>query len=225
MTSVGAAKSQENGVDVVCQNPLCLLVFKAKNPERLYCSKRCRLLHKPLREKRQAECHPERPHKCHGLCAACYIKRLRENPEFRERTKAYAREYMRDRRETEPDRVKELKRESYYRNAGEILQRNKAKRRARPWLGRTQEHPISEQACEQMFAEQGEACDTCRRPLALDAKSVKGRPHIDHDHETGSIRAILCGPCNTALGLVNDSPEILRRMADYLEIHKARHIA
>lgn len=219
-------RAQEHGVDVVCQNPACLLVFKAMDPERLYCSKRCRLLHKPLREKRQADCHPERPHKCKGLCATCYqaLKRA-SKPGLKDRERDYAREYMRNRRETEPERVREIRNGHYHRNAVEINAKVKTIHRARPWLGRSRTHPLTEAECEQMFAEQGEACDTCRRPLALDAQSVKDRPHIDHDHETGLVRAILCGPCNTALGLVKDTPEILRRMADYLEIHKARRSA
>lgn len=41
--------------------------------------------------------------------------------------------------------------------------------------------------------------------------------HIDHNHETGKIRGLLCHKCNTALGLANDDPTILRKLVDYLE--------
>lgn len=40
--------------------------------------------------------------------------------------------------------------------------------------------------------------------------------HVDHDHLTGRVRAILCHPCNVTLGNVNDDPETLLSMAAYL---------
>jgi hypothetical protein len=42
---------------------------------------------------------------------------------------------------------------------------------------------------------------------------------IDHNHKTGLMRGLLCYKHNTALGLFQDNPILLRRAADYLESH------
>jgi hypothetical protein len=40
---------------------------------------------------------------------------------------------------------------------------------------------------------------------------------IDHDHLTGRVRGLLCDRCNRVLGRMDDSPELLRKAAMYLE--------
>jgi hypothetical protein len=48
-------------------------------------------------------------------------------------------------------------------------------------------------------------------------KDKARRLAIDHCHKTGIIRGLLCYRCNTTLGKVEDTPELLRNMAAYLE--------
>lgn len=65
-----------------------------------------------------------------------------------------------------------------------------------------------------MLAEQGGVCAICERAYP------GGRWdewHVDHCHETGAIRGILCNDCNAGLGILGDDPVRLRRAADYLE--------
>lgn len=48
------------------------------------------------------------------------------------------------------------------------------------------------------------------------------RIHVDHDHATGQIRGLLCFGCNSILGLVKDSPDILQRAIGYLRRAKLK---
>jgi len=43
---------------------------------------------------------------------------------------------------------------------------------------------------------------------------------VDHDHDTGLIRGLLCGNCNTAIGKLGDNIEGLMKALNYLEKHE-----
>lgn len=43
---------------------------------------------------------------------------------------------------------------------------------------------------------------------------------VDHCHQTGKIRALLCAKCNTGLGAFKDNTELLQKAIDYLNYYK-----
>lgn len=59
----------------------------------------------------------------------------------------------------------------------------------------------------EQLAALGDSCHLCGAPAK----------NIDHCHDTGKVRGLLCTQCNTALGLFKDDPALLRRAADYVE--------
>lgn len=72
-----------------------------------------------------------------------------------------------------------------------------------------------------MLKAQNYVCMICGEAERItNGKSGKIRDMaIDHCHATGRIRALLCSPCNTAIGLFKDDPATLRKAAEYLERH------
>lgn len=43
-----------------------------------------------------------------------------------------------------------------------------------------------------------------------------GRLCVDHDHKTGKVRGVLCTRCNTALGSLQDSEDLILKLAAYI---------
>ena len=82
---------------------------------------------------------------------------------------------------------------------------------------RVRRYGVSPQRFEEMLAEQGGVCGICE----TDDWGPHG-PNLDHDHETGEPRGILCWGCNTMLGAAGDNPATLRRAAAYIEEHDGR---
>lgn len=67
---------------------------------------------------------------------------------------------------------------------------------------------LTEAERDEMVASQMGLCVIC-----LDAPAA----HVDHCHETGRVRGVLCFNCNSAIGKLGDDPDAVRRAAAYLE--------
>ena len=80
---------------------------------------------------------------------------------------------------------------------------------------------LSQEDFEGMLERQGGLCDICGTPLRNPFNSSIGeRQAVDHCHESGNVRAILCMACNSGLGHFKDSPVILEKAIKYLNEHK-----
>lgn len=76
----------------------------------------------------------------------------------------------------------------------------------------------------ELEARQEGKCACCRQP---ETGMYRGhgllKPKklcVDHCHETGRVRGLLCCNCNTALGLLQEDPERVRMLAEYLEFNE-----
>jgi hypothetical protein len=65
---------------------------------------------------------------------------------------------------------------------------------------------------------QNNQCAICSVDLVFD-KNCKERAVLDHDHDTGENRGVLCNACNTGVGLLKDSAVVLTKAASYLTKH------
>lgn len=68
-----------------------------------------------------------------------------------------------------------------------------------------------------MKASQGDACLICREKFQEERDRGAGTAHVDHCHDTGTVRGILCHNCNVGLGAFLDRPDLLRAAATYIE--------
>jgi Recombination endonuclease VII len=123
------------------------------------------------------------------------------------------REYNREYSTTHPDQMREYKRKYYAANRDAILLRRRERSKTKPGAERERHlfrrYGLTPNAWDTMFDGQGQRCAICR--------GESRRWDTDHDHNTGEVRGILCGPCNRAIGLLKDSPEVVTRAAEYLK--------
>lgn len=71
-----------------------------------------------------------------------------------------------------------------------------------------------------MFRTQRGLCAVCGNPETIIDKKT-GLPillSVDHHHETGQVRALLCRGCNTAFGLLKEDPDRIYALLHYAEV-------
>lgn len=167
-------------------------------------------------------------------CPRCDVNKENEefstNPSRRDKLNCYcrpcAREYGRDiasrRRITHPDYQPEYNKRYYSENrdkvnaqnrkwaAGSVGQRSNFITRLR------REYSLSVEDFAWLLHGQGFKCGGCMDPLDVTAK--RGI-HVDHCHDSGLVRGLLCAACNKSLGAMRDDETRLLGLAAYARKH------
>jgi hypothetical protein len=76
---------------------------------------------------------------------------------------------------------------------------------------------ITQQDYDVMLAEQNNQCAICKT-TEPGGRHASNYFVVDHCHNTGKVRKLLCHHCNTALGLVGDNIDTLQKMIQYLNV-------
>lgn len=133
-------------------------------------------------------------------CKACKVQRARTWQQAnRERRNAWATEYGK--------RPEVRQRIATYQRRYNAENYDADRQRARTFL---RKYGLTVADYDAMMLKQDGRCATCRQAAPL---------HVDHDHNTGRVRGLLCKGCNVALGMVRDDQDTLRSLIGYLDTH------
>ncbi len=100
----------------------------------------------------------------------------------------------------------------------------KAKQRRHSRISNYKKYGLTEEGFLQLFSEQDGKCAVCGLEFTTkynpDADnrtlSKEGKPHIDHCHDSGDVRGLLCSNCNVGLGNFKDDLQRLQSAIQYL---------
>lgn len=121
-----------------------------------------------------------------------------------------------------PEAAREAQRENNrrYRQAHPDLLRERSKAsydfRDQKNRGLKRKYGITLVEFEAMTIAQEGRCAICHEEPGMPPRGTSPTLYVDHDHDTGSVRGLLCHDCNRALGGFKDDPVRLRAAADYL---------
>jgi hypothetical protein len=71
-----------------------------------------------------------------------------------------------------------------------------------------QRYGVDEKVYNCLMEEQNNCCAICKQDETL---------IVDHNHQPGKVRGLLCSRCNTALGFLNDDPTRMMAAIKYLD--------
>jgi ferredoxin len=120
--------------------------------------------------------------------------------------------YMREWRKRNPERVKATNLRYREARREEMAAKTRRYKERKPWCDIRTNFPGREtEEYEYWHEERQGPCDICGERCPTGKLLA-----IDHDHETGQIRGVLCNRCNRGLGYFKDDPERLLAAIGYL---------
>jgi hypothetical protein len=125
--------------------------------------------------------------------------------------KEYMKEYSKKYNLKNKQKVTEKKKEWYLKNRKHILNYKKE-------YSLIKNYGLTLKQYEDMIKNQNYECNICSKKFNNKIKSLTAC--VDHDHETGKTRSILCLSCNAALGFIKENIISISNMHDYLYKHK-----
>lgn len=75
---------------------------------------------------------------------------------------------------------------------------------------------LTREQYEKMLLSQNSACAICLKPEGGKYREKVIHLSVDHDHNTGRVRGLLCRDCNTAIGKLREDTEAMNRAVIYL---------
>jgi hypothetical protein len=126
-------------------------------------------------------------------------RRLIYKREWNKRNLEKLREYGKVFRNNNREKINASARERYYKNRDKELARH-----------RKESYNIDDNVYWEIVEKQDGKCFICGDKPLINLS-------VDHNHLTGKVRGLICNSCNIAIAKANDSPMLLRAMADYLE--------
>ena len=144
-------------------------------------------------------------------------KKYRSNPEVKIKIKSRFQRWYQANRETQLLKMRRSfqdNKEKYYKSNREWFKAN-PDRRYKKHVKET--YGITLEQFNQMLIYQDNKCAICFKVF-----SHRKDRHIDHDHKTGRVRAILCRSCNNGLGMFKDDMMVIKSATAYLEKWRAQ---
>jgi hypothetical protein len=96
-----------------------------------------------------------------------------------------------------------------------------ANKEKRPLINRTWKlrrvYGLTAEQYQGMLVSQNNCCAICKKPFGLEG--TKQGPHVDHDHSSKFVRGLLCGKCNSFIGLADEDIERLQSAIDYIVLN------
>ena len=68
----------------------------------------------------------------------------------------------------------------------------------------------------EMLKKQSNCCGICKKHISETLAAKKSNLCVDHNHDTGKVRGLLCDKCNRGIGLLCDDIDILINAIEYL---------